>query len=108
MSGLSRFTTKKSKKKERIVESSLCCGSYSAPFIHSLLSSLAVEGKGRPREKPDFPRHPPRVTNAISRNVLDIQCYGNAPLKDLTNTGCVADEIKYAYPVVQSPLGEEA
>lgn len=87
MSRLSRFTTRKSKRKERTVESSLCCGSYSAPFIHSLLSSLVVdrERKEEARGKSRIFRGILLMTNAISRNIVDTILLRKY-FKDLMNT----------------------
>lgn len=100
MSRVSRFTMRRSKKRE--IKN---CQEF--PLLWKLLASIYSlfsfvtrrwQGKevGSSREKPDFPRHPPRVTNVISQNVLGTillrKCF-----KDLTSTQYVMDELGALY-----------
>lgn len=91
----------KARGKKGTVGSSLCCGSYSAPFIHSLLSSFVVdrEWKEEARGKSRIFRGILLVTNAISRNGVDtilLQKY----FKDLMNTGYITDKVnRWTYKI---------
>lgn len=86
------------RKKQRTVRSSLCCESYSAPFIHSFLSSLAVDrGSRKSAEKAGFSKASfSRDKRVIPQNVLGAillrKCF-----KDLANTQYVIDELSALY-----------
>lgn len=83
VSRVSRFTMRKSTKRE--IKN---CQKF--PLLWKLLGSIYSffsfvthrwQGKevGIPREKPDFPRHPPRATNAwYPKTSLARYCCGNA------------------------------
>lgn len=101
MSRVSRFTMRRSKRREikNCQEFPLLWKLLAS--IYSLFSFVTRRWQGKevrsPREKPDFPRHPPpRMTNVISQNVLGTillrKCF-----KDLTSAQYVMDELGALY-----------